>query len=148
MPSIQTTFGLNIPFGKPGHVPDMMAVDIDSHDVETAAGIAFGAPVAQGAAPRGVIAYAGAVAVMGFAVRDHSVRSPLGTDVYSQYESAAILRKGKIEVTAGATVAAGDPVYVTTAGVLTNSSSGNTLVTGARWETATASGAIGIIYLK
>ncbi len=148
MATVQSTYTLNIPNAKPGHVPDMMAVDFDSHDVETAGGIAFGAAVAQGTAPRGVIAFAGTGAIIGIAGRDRSVRSPTGADSYAQYESARILRKGKICVTAGAAVAAGDSVYVTSGGVFTNVSTSNTQIIGARWETTTASGAVGVIYIK
>jgi hypothetical protein len=60
----------------------------------------------------------------------------------------AILTQGVIAVTAGENVAAGDAVYRTSAGVLNKTSSGNTLIAGARWETTTASGAVGLIRLS
>lgn len=71
---------------------------------------------------------------IGITVRDRSVR-PATPDLFAQYESARILRKGVIWVTAAGTVAAGDPVYVTPAGAFTNADGdGYRKLIGARWE--------------
>lgn len=144
MPVIQSTYSTNIPAFKAGHVHDMTAADIVSRDVEPAGGIAFGLAVAQGAASRGIIAFAG-TGFLGITVRDRSVR--IG-ELFSQYESARVLRKGPIAVLASVTVAAGDLVYITSAGAFTNSSSGNTVIPNARWEEAVAAGAVGPIFIK
>lgn len=144
MPVIQSTYATNIPAFKAGHVHDMTAADIVSRDVEPAGGIAFGLAVAQGAGSRGVIAYAG-TGYLGITVRDRSVR--IG-ELFSQYESARVLRKGPIAVLANVTVAAGDPVYLTAAGLFTNVATSNFQIPGARWEEAVAAGAVGPIFIK
>lgn len=146
MPSIQDTYVLNIPQYKPGHRPDMTAADVVSRNVETAGGIGMGVPVAQGATPQGVIAYAG-TGFFGVTVRDRSIRLT-ASDTFARYDSAAVLRKGPICVLASAAVAAGDPVYVTPAGLFTNVATSNFLIPGSRWETTTASGSLGVIFIK
>lgn len=146
MPAIQTTYTANIAAYKAGHVPEMTQSDIVSRNVETAAGIGFGLPVAQGADAKGCIAYAGS-GFLGITVRDRSIRTTT-SDIFAQYDSARILRKGPICVLAGEAVVAGDPVYVTSAGVFNKTSASNVLLVGARWETTTANAALGVIFIK
>jgi len=144
MPAIQTSYGANIPRTKAGFIPDMTQADLISRTVETVAGIPFGAPVAQGADQDGCILFAG-TGWLGVAVRDRSV---VTGELFSRYESARILKKGPISVLASVTVAAGDPVYVTAAGVYTNVATGNTQIPNARWDTNTAAGVLGDIFIK
>lgn len=144
MPAIQTVYNTNIPVRKAGHVYDMTQCDKISRTVETAAGIAFGLPVAQGAAPQGCIAYAG-TGFLGVTVRDRSVRTG---ELFSQYESALILKKGPITVLASAAVVAGDPVYVTSAGLFTNVATSNFLIPNSRWDSTAASGVLADIFIK
>lgn len=144
MPTIQTVYNTNIAPRKAGHVFDMTQCDKISRTVETVAGVAFGLPVAQGAAPQGCIAYAG-TGFLGVTIRDRSV---VTGELFSRYESAEILRKGPITVLASAAVVAGDPVYVTSAGLFTNVATSNFLIPNSRWETTTASGVLGDIFIK
>lgn len=144
MPAIQSTYLTNIPVGKVGHVADMTQADLISRTVETVAGIAFGLPVAQGANDKGCIAYAG-TGFLGITTRDRSVQ--VG-ELYSRYESARILKKGPIWVTASVAVVAGDPVYITAAGAFTNVSSGNFLIPNARFDTSAGIGGLAIIFIK
>lgn len=146
MATVQTTYPVNIPRTKVGHVPNMLQADIISRTVETVAGVAFGAPVAQGADPLGCIAYAG-TGFIGVAVRDRAIRHT-AADIFLQYDSARILRKGPISVIAAVNVVAGDLVYVTSAGAFTNSASGNVQIPNSRWETTTLAGAVGDIFIK
>jgi len=143
MPAIQTTYGANIPRTKAGFIPDMTQADLISRTVETVAGIPFGTPVSQGADQDGCIAYAGDF--LGVASRDRSVA--VG-ELFSRYESARILKKGPISVLASVTVAAKDPVYLTAAGLFTNVATGNTQIPNARWDTNTAAGVLGDIFIK
>lgn len=146
MPAVQTSYPVNISRSKPGHVPNMLQADEISRNVETVAGVAFGAPVAQGADPLGCIAYAG-TGFIGVAVRERSIRHT-AADIFLQYDSARILRKGPISVLANVNVVAGDPVYVTAAGLFTNVATSNFLIPNSRWETTTTAGNVGDIFIK
>ncbi|MCS3467093.1 hypothetical protein M2401_000814 [Pseudomonas sp. JUb42] len=145
MPAIQTTYSTNIAARKLGHIPDMTQADLISRNVETAAGIGFGLPVAQGADENGCIAFAG-TGFLGVTARDRSVTV---ADKFSQYDSARILKKGPITVTASVAVAAGDSVYLTSAGAFTNVSTSNTQIPNSRWDsTTTTAGALADIFIK
>lgn len=144
MPAIQSSYSANITRGRAGFIPNMVQADLISRNVENAAGIAFGVPVAQGATNKGCIPYAGAK-FLGFSVRERSVN--VG-ELFSQYESARILIKGPLLVNAAVAVASRDPVYITAAGLITNVSSGNYLVPGATFEETTAAAGLVAIYIK
>lgn len=144
MPAVQTSYLTNIPAGKAGHIADMTQADLISRTVETAGGIPFGSAVAQGAADKGVILYAG-TGFLGVATRDRSV---LVGEQFSQLESARILKKGPIWVAVAAAVAAGAQVYLTTAGVFTSTVGSNFLVPGARFDTSTTGAGLAVIFIK
>lgn len=140
MPAVQTTYADNLSNGYPGMVADMGLQDVISRDVEDAAGIAFGLPVVQGTADRQCKVAAAGV-FLGITIRD-TTRDQRDLDKVAQRASAGILTRGVVWVTAGEAVAAGDAVYRTAAGVLNKTSSGNTLIANARWETSAANGAL------
>lgn len=144
MPAIQSTYTTNITRGRAGFIPNMTQADLISRNVENAAGIPFGFPVAGGATRRGCIPYAGSKFI-GFAVRE---RSALVGEQFSQYESARILIKGPILVNAAVAVADRDPVYLTAAGLVTNVASGNFLVPGAVFDEPTTAAGLASIYIK
>lgn len=144
MPAIQTTYTTNISKARAGFVADMTQCDLISRTVENAGGIPFGFPVAQGANDKGAIPFAG-TKYLGFAVRERSTN--IG-EQFSQYESARVLIKGPIWVNASVAVAARDPVYLTAAGLVTNASSGNTLVPGATFSSSTTGAALAEIFIK
>jgi hypothetical protein len=144
MPAVQSTYLTNIAAGKIGLVADMTQADLISRTVETAGGIPFGSAVAQGAADKGAILYAG-TGFLGVAVRDRSVQ--VG-EQFSQYESARILKKGPLWVAVAAAVAAGAQVYLTAGGVWTSTVGSNFLVPGARFDTSTAGAGLAIIFIK
>lgn len=144
MPAIQTSYTANIPARKLGHIPDMTDADLISRTVENADGVSFGQAVAQGAADKGCIPFAG-TGFIGVATRDRSV---LAGEKFSRYESARILRKGPITVTASVAVVAGDPVAVTAAGAFTNVATGNTVIPNSRWESSASAGALADIFIK
>lgn len=141
MGAIQTTYADRLSNGYAGQVADLSLSDVISREVETSGGINFGLPVIQGTADRQCKIGAAGVFV-GITVRDPSLLGDAHADKYLVNETAAVMTKGVIWVLAGEDVVAGDAVYRTAAGVLNKTSSGNTLIVGARWETTALSGAL------
>ncbi|HCF5160787.1 TPA: DUF2190 family protein [Pseudomonas aeruginosa] len=139
MPAVQTTYSENIRPGLPGMIVDMIPKTLISRTVEASAGLAFGIPVMQDTADKaGRAPTAGDTAAkfVGISVRDRSVKAE--ANQYSQYESARVMTKGAVWVTASVQVAAGDPVYfVPATGVWTNVATSNVAVPGARFDTST-----------
>ncbi|MGI4776947.1 MAG: structural cement protein Gp24 [Janthinobacterium lividum] len=144
MPAVQSTYLQNIPVGKAGFVPDMTQADLISRTVETVTGIPFGSAVAQGAADKGGILYAG-TGFLGVAVRERSV---LIGEQFSLYESARVLKKGPIWVAVAVAVSAGQPVYLTPAGAFTNVVGSNFPVPNARFDTSTTGAGLAVIFIK
>lgn len=149
MPAVQSTYSTQSA-ARDGMLADMQeGYNAFSRTVETAAGLAFGKPVQRGAADGGckAIGDGSATTFLGVSLRTQS-RDANNGDIFAQREDARIADKGVIWVTVGANVAAGDPVYYTTAGVWTNASSGNVLVANAVWDSTAASGARAKLRLK
>lgn len=141
MPAIQTTYPSNIPAALVGQVADMRAAVIRSVEVE-AATLAFGVPVAQGTADRQGRLFTTGDTVTDFIGASVRQRSVLEGDTYTQRESAGVLTKGPIWVTASVQVAAGDPVAVTSAGAWSNVAGANGIVVpNGRWDTSTSGAA-------
>lgn len=115
--AVQTTYSDRIGLGYAGQVIDMTLTDIISREVETAA-VGFGKAVIRGAADRGVKAGA-AGQFVGITVRDVTL-PPERNDEYAVGDTAALMTRGAMLVTASAAVAAGDAVYRTPTGALTN----------------------------
>lgn len=145
MAPIQTTYNPTMEKGVPGLVQGS-DWDADTGIVETEAGIGFGLPVTQGAGEKGIV-LAGAIAgFRGVTIRDIAQGSE--TDEYARYKSAAVLKRGKIFVTAGADgIVPGDPVHY-------NSSTGAWLKSGgvgpiphARWASAGDTGDLVLLEL-
>lgn len=140
---VQTTYTENMRVAVAGMIANMEPVTLISRNVETAAGIGFGKVVQQGTRDEGcIVDLTGfdADKYLGITVRERSVR-PETPDLFAQYESARIMRKGVIWVTVAAAVTAGTDVTVTTAtGVLGSTAVGAGVVAipGARWESSTA----------
>jgi len=115
MATYQTTYGNAPAKGLPGQIASEEKCNKVSREVETAAGIAFGAPAQRGAAAHGA-AILSTGDFLGFAVLNPAVPADSDNpDAYPQYFTGAFMTMGTMYVTAGATVAAGDPVYYLTA---------------------------------
>lgn len=102
--------------------------------------VGFGKVVTQGAGDNGVVAAeADNDVVRGITVRDMSV-DPASPDAFAVGDSALIMTQGVIWVTAGATVAAGDLVYMVVgtarAGQFTNASTDNLPIPGAIFDSS------------
>src|SRR6478609_2851630 len=125
--TVQSTYSTTFTKGYAGMIADGAQQNVVSRIIEDSAGIAFGKAAFQGTADKGVTATVG-TKFRGITVADVGVITPVGgaADLYAQYATANLLDEGDIWVTVGANVAVGAAAYVTSAGVFTSSSSGNT----------------------
>lgn len=145
----QTTYSENIPVAKAGMIANEEPNVLISRTVETAAGIGFGKVVQQGDNDNGCISDLNTAAMtadsyLGVTVRERSVR-PETPDLFAQYESARIMRKGVIWVMTDGAVNAGDDVTVTlaTGGLGTAAvAAGIVAIPGARWDSSTSGAAL------
>lgn len=145
MPAVQSTYSSRLSNGHVGEIADLGESNVISRDVETSGGIGFGVAVIQGTADN-QCKIGGAGTFLGITVRDPAVDATRG-DKYNQYDNAAILDRGTIWVTAGEAVVPGDVVYRTATGVLNKTSTSNTLIAGARWDSTAANGALARVRL-
>ncbi|MDX0510630.1 DUF2190 family protein [Sinorhizobium medicae] len=144
MPAIQTTYsatharwveGMNLNM-EPSVVVTRLAEDVE--------GIGFGKVCVQGTADNQVVDSEATAKFAGIAVLDTT--RPSGK--YDQYDNVAVMKKGVIVVQASVAVAVGDAVYyVPATGVLTNVSTGNTLIPNAQWDTSTAGAGLAALRL-
>lgn len=143
MAVVQDTYSAGRPIGYAGMVANGETSNRISRTVEDAAAIAFGRPVFQGTGAHGVTATPSA-ALLGIAIGNYAPPAVQATgvqaDSYPQYSTAGILTQGVIWVQVAAAVAARAQAYVTAAGVITATATGNTILTGWFFDDA-ASGA-------
>lgn len=147
MAVVQNTFGEDIPGGYPGMEADGELSNIISVTLEGATNCAFGRPVFKGAADRG-----GSLTVSanlrGFAIahKGNVVTAARPADVYAPGDTMPVKNRGKIWVASTTAAAKDDPVYITSAGAITNVSTSNTAA--AFWvfdDTITAAGNVRIV---
>lgn len=145
---VQTTYSEQMRAGLPGLVVGSFGPDDSvTGNVETAAGIGFGLAVSQGVADKGIIIGGTRAGFLGITIRDVTLESDQ-EDKYAQYQSAGVLTKGQIWVTAGAAVEAGGPVhFVAATGVLTDNGNEGP-INGARWVTSAAQDELAIVELS
>lgn len=146
--ALQTNYPDTQPAATVGMQATMIPATVISRNVEDAAGVGFGKAVFQGAADKGITTTANAKFV-GITLLDRSATGAIGNpDAFPQRASARVMTKGDIWVAASVAVAAGDPVYLTSAGAFTNVATSNTAITGARWDTSTtAAGQLAVVRL-
>lgn len=144
MPAIQTTYSATHARWVEGMVLNMEPNDIITRIAEDAEGIAFGKVGVQGTADNQVVDSEATAKFVGIAVLD--ITRPTGK--YEQYENVALMKKGVIVVQASEAVAVGDPVYYTPAtGVLSKTSTSNTLIANAQWDTSTSGAGLAALRL-
>jgi len=143
--AVQTSYSENIAAAVAGMIANMEPSVIISRTVADADGVGFG-KVVQEASTDGLCtadldtADMDAMKFIGITVMDRSVR-PETPNKFSQYESARIMRKGVIWVTASTAVSAGTDVTVTLATGALNSIAvgvGQVAIPNARWESSTS----------
>lgn len=144
MPAIQTNYTATHARWVEGMIPNMEPNDIVTRIAEDVEGIGFGKVCVQGTADNQVVDSEATVKFAGIAVLDPT--RPTGK--YEQYDNVAVIKKGVIVVQASEAVAVGDPVYYTPAtGVLSKTSTSNTLIAGAQWDTSTSGAALAVLRL-
>lgn len=131
MAFVQTAYSNDIPVGYAGMVANQETSNRISREVEDAAGIAYGKAVFRGANARGITGTPNANTFVGFTMATYaggSVSFPSNNadPVWAQTRTAGVLEKGVIWVNAATAATAGSLVYVTPAGAISNSASGNT----------------------
>lgn len=97
--------------GLAGGIADTSDSNVLSRAVEDSAGIVPGLPVKQGTADDGCVAGIAAGDFIGITVAE------FGVDTFEQGAYVGVLDEGAIWLTAGGTIAAGDQIMCTAAGV-------------------------------
>lgn len=142
MPSIQDTYSETIRPAVVGMIANQEPKTLISRTVEDEDGIGFGIVVQQGTGDNGCtsdLTTMDASTYLGITVRERSVR-PETPNIFAQYESARVMRKGVIWVMTDGAVNAGDAATVTLAtgaiGV-TPVGTGIVAIPGARFDSST-----------
>jgi hypothetical protein len=141
--------------GYPGMIADMNIPTIESKTNEGATAIDFGRIVARGTTADDTCKAPAADAdqLIGIAVR-YPIRPANASDIvlYNQFDTVPILKQGYIWVLAAEAVTRGDAVLSLTAGGGTiggttggAAGAGRVALPNAKWETTTASGALGMV---
>lgn len=144
MPAVQTTYSATHARWVEGMVLNSEPCVVVSRIAEDAEGIGFGKVCVQGTADNQVVDSEATVPFVGIAVLDPTKSG----DTYAQYDTVAVMKKGVIVVTASEAVAVGDPVYYTPAtGVLSKTSTSNTLIANATWDTSTSGAGLAALRL-
>lgn len=140
--TIQSTYLDDYAKGFPGMVANGETSNRISRTVEDAAGIAFGKAAFRGTGDHGVTATPTASTFMGITIADAGVVQGIGdtVDTYAQHSTASLLNEGCIYVAVGSDVTDGAAAYVTSAGVFTATSSGNTAIPAVFDETVANGG--------
>lgn len=138
----QGTYDTNHAVGYAGMLAEgQPARDIASKVVENVA-VAFGLAVGAGSADGSC--RLGGTGFVGITVADKT----RDEDGYDVGEMAAVIRKGTVWVSVPVAVADTDTVYfVAATGVITNVSSGNVAIAGAKFETSTSGAGLARLYL-
>ena len=150
--AIQTSYPSTIRAAIAGMRANMEPVDLISRSVETAAGIGFGKVVQQGTLDnqcKSDLTGMTAQTFLGITMLDRGTR-PETPDVFAQYESARIMRKGAIWVTVGEAVTpASIPTVTLATGVIGDTAVGAGVVAipNARFETSAAADGLAVLFL-
>lgn len=149
MAVIQNNFVEDIPVGYPGMEADGELSNIITRTLEGDTACAFGRPVYRGTADKGCDLTVGAGELLGFAIarKGLPVTSARAADTFAPGDNVPIKNRGKIWVSCSTTATDGTQVYITSAGAVSNSSSGgNVAATGWEFEdTISAPGLVRIV---
>lgn len=147
MAVLQSTFGDSIAYGFPGMEADGEISNILSTTLEGSTAAAFGAFVFKGTNDRGISLTPNAT-VRGVVIahKGNVVTTNRAADTYAPGDTVPVKNRGKIWVTSTTAAAKDDPVYVTSAGAITNVATGNTAASG--WvfdDTISAAGLVRVV---
>lgn len=116
--TIQSTYATDYAKGYPGMIANGETSNRISRTVESAAGVAFGAPLYRGTGDHGCTVTVGTLATFyGWAIADVGIVPVTvsgAVDTYPQYSTAGILTSGAIYVTVTGAVADGAAITVGT----------------------------------
>lgn len=144
MPAVQTTYSATHTRWVEGMVLNSEPCTVVSRVAEDAEGVGFGKVCVQGTLDNQVVDSEATAKFVGIAVLDPTKTG----DTYAQYDTVAVMKKGVIVVTASEAVAVGDPVYYTpSTGALSKTSTSNTLIAGATWDTSTSGSGLAALRL-
>lgn len=143
MAVLQNSFGEDIPVGYAGMEADGELSNIITRTLESAT-CGFGKAVFRGVNDRGAVTTPTEGKLLGFTIANTGlpVTAVRAADTFIAKDNLRIKNRGKIWVLAGAAVADGDPVYVTSAGAITNVEGTNIAATGWEFDDTAASGAL------
>jgi hypothetical protein len=144
--ALQTNYPGAVPVAYAGMVANGETSNRISRTVEDAAGIAWGVPVWRGTGDHGVTATPTAGTLMGITIANYA-SPPVQTtgaesNSYPQNSTAGIMTQGVMWVTAGANTTDGAQAYATSAGVITPTSTSNTIMPGWFFDDTVSSGAL------
>ncbi|PZQ55767.1 MAG: hypothetical protein DI555_07000 [Novosphingobium pentaromativorans] len=141
MAVLQSSFVEDIPVGYPGMEADGELSNIITRTLESGT-VGFGKAVYQGTADRGAVTTPSAN-LLGFTIANKTlpVTADRAADTFVAKDNLRIKNRGKIWVLASVAVTPRQPVYVTSAGAITNVSTGNTAAAGWEFDDTAASGA-------
>ena len=139
--TIQDTYLTDYATGFPGMLADGEVTNRTTGEIEDAAGLPFGRAAFKGTNRKGVTGTPG-TKFKGVTIADAGVINGIGelVDGYRQRASASLIDEGDIWVLAGSATTVDAPVYVTAAGAITATATGNTAIP-ATFLDAVASGA-------
>lgn len=143
MAVLQNTFGEDIATGYPGMEADGELSNIITRTLESSS-CGFGKAVFRGTNDRGAVTTPAADKLLGFTIANKGlpVTADRAADTFIAKDNLRIKNRGKILVTAGAAVADGDPVYLTSAGAITNVVTDNIVAAGWEFDDTAASGSL------
>jgi hypothetical protein len=139
MAVLQTVYTDQVAPGYAGMVANAETSNRITRTNEDAASLPFGRAVFRGTGDHGCTATVGA-GFLGISIAHETLGLLAGAtaDAFPQFASVPIMTLGVIWVNTSVAVAKGDQAYVTSAGLLTNVSTSNTILTGWFFDTTTA----------
>lgn len=150
MPAVQTTYSATMQPAVEGQLGSMLDDDdVETRICETAAGIAFGRAVSEGANAKGAV-LGGATKFIGITVRSVTeipIYPNVTYDAYPQYANMSVINEGDIWVRAVAAVTHGSPAtYSSSTGQL-NPASAGVAIPNSRYLTSAGAGALALLRL-
>lgn len=144
MAELQTSYSESLPAGYAGMVASGETSDRITRTCEDAAGIGFGKAVFRGAGDHGCTATPAAGMDLGITIAHSAQALAAGQDAdeYQRYDNVNILTQGTIWVVAGEDVTDGAQAYVTAAGAIVDTPTGNTILAGWFFDTTGANGSL------
>lgn len=150
MPAVQTTYPIAMQPGLEGMVATQLNDDnSETRICETAAGIAFGRAVSEGANARGAV-LGGATKFIGITIRSITevpIYPNVTMDLYTQYFNMGVMLAGDMWVRPVAAVTHGSPAtYSSSTGQL-NPAAAGVAIAGSRYLTSAGAGELALLRL-